>query len=187
MANGEDRNLYLARLDVSPAAGGPETEPGLARERPCRGGAARNSKSWRKAMPRSSGYARATRSSASSMPPASRWAIAKSRSSRPRHEFLFGCNIYGFDHFGPTRRTSSTNGGSPSCSTTPPTGFYWRWYETRAGPAAIRLHGQGGGLVPEHGIRMKGHPLLWADEAGIPAWSQGQPAPEKQRQRVAKS
>ena len=31
---------------------------------------------------------------------------------------------------------------------------------------------------------MKGHPLLWADEAGIPVWSQGQPSPEIQRQRV---
>jgi GH35 family endo-1,4-beta-xylanase len=31
---------------------------------------------------------------------------------------------------------------------------------------------------------MKGHPLLWGDEAGVPTWSQGQPSPEIQRQRV---
>ena len=31
---------------------------------------------------------------------------------------------------------------------------------------------------------MKGHPLLWGDEAGVPPWSNGQPSPEIQRQRV---
>jgi GH35 family endo-1,4-beta-xylanase len=36
----------------------------------------------------------------------------------------------------------------------------------------------------QQGIRMKGHPLLWGDEAGVPPWSQGQPPPEIQRQRV---
>ena len=36
----------------------------------------------------------------------------------------------------------------------------------------------------EHGIRMKGHPLLWGDQAGVPPWSHGQPSPEIQRQRV---
>jgi GH35 family endo-1,4-beta-xylanase len=36
----------------------------------------------------------------------------------------------------------------------------------------------------EHGIRLKGHPLLWGDEGGIPVWSNGQPAPDLQRARV---
>ena len=31
---------------------------------------------------------------------------------------------------------------------------------------------------------MKGHPLLWGNRAGVPPWSQGQPSPEIQRQRV---
>ena len=31
---------------------------------------------------------------------------------------------------------------------------------------------------------MKGHPLLWGHEAGVPPWSKGQPPPEVQRQRV---
>jgi GH35 family endo-1,4-beta-xylanase len=31
---------------------------------------------------------------------------------------------------------------------------------------------------------MKGHPLLWGDEAGIPIWSHGQPSAEIQRQRI---
>ena len=36
----------------------------------------------------------------------------------------------------------------------------------------------------QHGIRLKGHPLLWADQAGLPVWSNGRPSPEKQRARV---
>ena len=31
---------------------------------------------------------------------------------------------------------------------------------------------------------MKGHPLLWGDEAGIPSWSAGQPDPATQHDRV---
>jgi len=31
---------------------------------------------------------------------------------------------------------------------------------------------------------VKGHPLLWGDEAGIPPWSAGQPDPSIQQERV---
>ena len=63
-------------------------------------------------------------------------------------------------------------------------GFYWRWYEPQRGKPNYAYTDKVVAWCREHGIRMKGHPLLWGDEAGVPPWSQGQPSPEIQRQRV---
>ncbi len=63
-------------------------------------------------------------------------------------------------------------------------GFYWRGYEQQRGKPNYQYTDKVVEWCGQRGIRMKGHPLLWGTESGIPTWSQGQPSPEIQRQRV---
>ncbi|MCX7887184.1 MAG: endo-1,4-beta-xylanase [Verrucomicrobiae bacterium] len=171
---GEDRNLCVEQISVS----GP-TEPLLADER-----------EWaEEAERRETEIVAATRA-----------AIEKHRKSdatvrlldargRPLrnvrvvvrqlgHEFLFGCNIYGFNS-GETYRQRFAELFNYAT-----VGFYWRWYEPERGKPKYAETDRIVEWCQAHGIRMKGHPLLWAEQAGIPPWSQGQPPPEIQRQRV---
>ncbi len=100
------------------------------------------------------------------------------------HEFLFGCNIYGFDRYKTEPQNAAYRKRFGELFNYATVGFYWRWYEFQRGKPNYEYTDKVVAWCQEHGIRMKGHPLLWADQAGIPVWSQGQPAPEIQRQRV---
>jgi len=94
------------------------------------------------------------------------------------HEFLFGCNIYGFANSDAYRQQFADLFNYATV------GFYWRWYEWERGKPKYADTDKVVAWCRERGIRMKGHPLLWGDEAGVPPWSKGQPAPDLQRQRV---
>lgn len=94
------------------------------------------------------------------------------------HEFLFGCNIYEFDSGDPYRQRFAELFNYATVR------FYWRWYEWERGKPKYADTDKVVAWCTERGIRMKGHPLLWAEEAGVPPWSPGQPAPDLQRQRV---
>jgi hypothetical protein len=96
-----------------------------------------------------------------------------------RHEFLFGCNIYGFDHGATYRQRFAELFNYATV------GFYWRWYERERGQPKYADTDKVVAWCLAHNIQMKGHPLLWGNEAGVPPWSHGQPAPDIQRQRVA--
>jgi len=101
-----------------------------------------------------------------------------------RHEFLFGCNIYMFDSF----KTPAENDLYKrrfaelfNCATV---AFYWRGYEPTRGKPNHDYTDKVVAWCLAQGIRMKGHPLLWGEDAGIPSWSKGQPDAEVQKQRV---
>jgi len=95
------------------------------------------------------------------------------------HEFLFGCNIYEFKSGDAYRQRFAELFNYATV------GFYWRWYEWERGKPRYEDTDKIVAWCLAHGIRMKGHPLLWGDEAGIPPWSHGQPSPDIQRQRVS--
>jgi len=100
------------------------------------------------------------------------------------HEFLFGCNIYMFDRYRDEARNDAYKRRFDELFNYATVGFYWRWYESQRGKPQYEYTDKVVAWCRDHGIRMKGHPLLWGNQAGIPAWSQGQPSPEIQRQRV---
>jgi len=101
-----------------------------------------------------------------------------------RHEFLFGCNIFGFDRFKTPAQNKLYKQRFAELFNFATVGFYWRWYEPKPGEPDYPYTDKVVAWCQAHDIRMKGHPLLWGTEAGIPTWSRGQPAPEFQRQRV---
>ena len=100
------------------------------------------------------------------------------------HEFLFGCNIYMFDKFRDAAKDAAYKRRFAELFNYATVGFYWRWYEHERGKPQYDYTDKVVAWCREQGIRMKGHPLLWADNAGVPPWSKGQPAPELQKARV---
>ena len=100
------------------------------------------------------------------------------------HEFLFGCNIYGFDQSRNPVQNAAYKKRFAELFNYATVGFYWRWYETERGRPRYANTDKVVAWCAEHGIRMKGHPLLWGDEAGVPFWSAGQPDPSTQQERV---
>jgi GH35 family endo-1,4-beta-xylanase len=100
------------------------------------------------------------------------------------HEFLFGCNIYMFDRCKGEGENAAYKKRFAEMFNYATVGFYWRWYESERGNPHYDYTDKVVAWCREHGIRMKGHPLLWGEEAGVPPWSQGQPSPDVQRQRV---
>ncbi len=100
------------------------------------------------------------------------------------HEFLFGCNIYGFDQSRNPTQNAAYKERFAELFNYATVGFYWRWYETERGRPRYANTDKVVAWCAEHGIRMKGHPLLWGDEAGSPYWSAGQPDPSTQHERV---
>jgi len=101
-----------------------------------------------------------------------------------RHDFLFGCNIYMFDRFGKAEENDAYKKHFQDLFNYATTGFYWKSYEPEKGKPSYAYTDKVVAWSAERGIRLKGHPLLWGHEAGVPAWSKGQPAPDIQKQRV---
>lgn len=183
VAGGEDRNLYLARLNLAAAAGAPE--PTLASLEGVRAQAALQEE--RVLAESDAAIERVRKGDAVvRVVDAAGKPIANSEFTveQTRHEFLFGCNIYGFDHFRSDVENEQYKRRFAELFNYATTGFYWRSYEREPGQPQYAYTDKVVGWCGEHGIRLKGHPLLWADEAGIPVWSQGQPSPEKQRARL---
>jgi GH35 family endo-1,4-beta-xylanase len=110
---------------------------------------------------------------------------AKVTAELTNHEFLFGCNIYGFRQSRSAEENQAYQQRFAALFNYATVGFYWRWYEAERGKPRYRQTDEVVAWCSEHGIRMKGHPLLWGDNAGIPAWSAGQPDAVTQRERVA--
>jgi len=101
-----------------------------------------------------------------------------------RHDFLFGCNIYMFDRFRAEKENAEYKRRFADLFNYATTGFYWRWYETERGKPMYNYTDRVVAWCREHGIRIKGHPLLWATEAGVPRWSNDQPPAEMRKRRV---
>jgi len=107
------------------------------------------------------------------------------RVEQVQHAFLFGCNIYRFDRYPDAARNAAYKRRFEELFNYATVGFYWRWYEPVRGKPMYDYTDSVVAWCRQRGIRMKGHPLLWGHQAGVPVWSQGQPAPDIQRRRVA--
>jgi GH35 family endo-1,4-beta-xylanase len=101
-----------------------------------------------------------------------------------RHQFLFGCNIYMFDRFKTQAENEQYKRRFAEMFNFATIGFYWKGYEPKRGQPNYPYTDKVVAWCAEHGIQMKGHPLLWGHEAGIPTWSNGQPDAQTQKQRV---
>jgi GH35 family endo-1,4-beta-xylanase len=183
LEGGEDRNLYLDRLDLRPAAGGKEltmatpedwAAAGQRREEQALERAAQGVERHRKAA----ATVRVVDDAGKAVPD------AVVRAELARHDFLFGCNIYMFDRFKLPEQNATYKKRFAELFNYATVGFYWRWYEAERGKPQYEMTDKVVAWAAEHGVRLKGHPLLWATEAGIPPWSQGQPPPDVQKARV---
>jgi endo-1,4-beta-xylanase len=179
----EDRNLYLARITIISPSGAPDPT-----------------------FPSVTEMAEAAEAREQEVVAATKPAIEKNRKADAKirvvdaagrpvsgvkltveqtgHDFLFGANIFGFDRYKTEAQNAAYKKQFEELLNYATVGFYWRWYEPQPGEPGYEYTDKVVAWCREHGIRMKGHPLLWADEAGIPVWSQGQPSPEMQRRRV---
>ena len=100
------------------------------------------------------------------------------------HDFLFGCNIYMFNRSKDEEQNAAYKRRFAELFNYATVGFYWQWYEPQHGKPNYPYTDHVVAWCREHVIRMKGHPLLWGEPAGIPPWSHGQPSADIQRQRV---
>ncbi|MCX7013877.1 MAG: endo-1,4-beta-xylanase [Candidatus Sumerlaeota bacterium] len=188
LANGEDRNLYVKRMTL-------ESEDGAG------GVAMGDEAAWRAAWTKEQARQEqeTLEQAASSIEKCRKEDasfIVKDLEGRPipgasvkieqtGHEFLFGGNIYMFDRFGSPSENDEYKERFAALFNYATVGFYWRAYEPQRGKPDYPYTDRVVAWCRERGIRMKGHPLLWAEESGIPAWSKGQPSPEIQRKRVS--
>ena len=182
VAGGEDRNLYLDRIEIRPAEGAAEPAPashddwaamGERREEAALEKAAEGVEKHRKA----DATVRVVRGSTNI-------ADAVVRAELVRHEFLFGCNIYRFDRYKLAEQNATYKRRFRELFNAATTGFYWAAYERERGKPDYAYTDAVVAWAKEHGIRLKGHPLLWGHQAGVPRWSDGQPPPEVQKARV---
>jgi len=183
LVTGEDRNLYLDRITIVSPPGAPDptlpdarelVEAAETRERQIVAATEVGIEEHRKAD------AKVLVVDAEGRPVAG----VKTRAEQTGHDFLFGGNIYMFDRCRTEAQNAAFKERFQELFNYATVGFYWRWYERERGKPDYPYTDKVVAWCLEHGIRMKGHPLLWGDEAGVPVWSRGQPAAEVQRQRV---
>lgn len=183
MIGKEDRNLYLQRFTISPPTGA--AEPALVarhelaelaekREQEIMAATDAAIEKHRKADAK----IRIVDANGRPMPG------VKVSAEQISHDFLFGCNIYMFDRYKSGAQNDAYKQRFAELFNYATVGFYWRWYEAERGKPNYEYTDKVVAWCRQQGIRMKGHPLLWGDQAGVPPWSKGQPSPEIQRQRV---
>ncbi len=179
----EDRDLYLDRLTISPPSGVADpviankqelTEAAEKREEEIVAGTQSAIEKCRKADA-------AIRVVDAAGRPLSSVQVSIKQTA---HDFLFGCNIYGFDRLHNEFQNVVYKKRFAELFNYATVGFYWQWYEPQRGKPNYEYTDKVVAWCREQGIRMKGHPLLWGDQAGVPPWSKGQPSPEIQQQRV---
>jgi GH35 family endo-1,4-beta-xylanase len=101
-----------------------------------------------------------------------------------RSDFLFGCNIYLLDRLMSRRTNDIYKERFSELFNYATTGFYWKGYEPVRGRPDYAYTGKVIEWCEKHRIRLKGHPLLWEYEAGVPTWSKGIPSRSLQKKRV---
>ncbi len=179
----EDRNLYLERIAIS-APPGSAAPIALVGEEDPQDAARRESAvvaATGPAIDRNRKSDAIVRVVDAAGQPVGGAKVAVTQTGR---EFLFGCNIYGFDQPRNAEQNAAYKRRFAELFNYATVGLYWRWYETERGRPRYADTDKIVAWCLEHGIRMKGHPLLWGDEGGIPFWSSGQPDPSTQQERV---
>lgn len=102
-----------------------------------------------------------------------------------RHDFLFGASIAGFRQFGDARRDDAYLQRFEELFNYATVPLYWRYLEQAKGRRDYPRVDAMVEWCAARGIAMKGHPLLWDSEHGVPAWSGGrQPDEAAQRAHV---
>jgi len=179
----EDRNLYLERIAIIAPKGA--AQPALADKRELFEAAEKREQEIVAATAAAIDKHRKSGCTLRLVDSAGRaLAGAKVSVEQVRHEFLFGCNIYMFDRYGDAARDEAYKRRFEEMFNYATVGFYWRSYEPQRGKPNYAYTDKVVQWCRQRGIRMKGHPLLWGDQAGIPPWSKGQPPAEVQQQRV---
>jgi GH35 family endo-1,4-beta-xylanase len=91
-----------------------------------------------------------------------------------RHDFIFGCNIFGFDSFGSDEKNELYKERFRNLFNLAVLPFYWRTFEPNRGefPTADRLNDLLA-WCEQNDITPKGHPLAWRNPAGYPEWLPG--------------
>jgi len=179
----EDRNLYLDRLTIIPPAGA--AEPALVAKRELAEMAERREREIVAATEAAIEKHRKADAKVRIVDAEGKPAAGvKVSIEQTGHEFLFGCNIYRFDRYQNDARNAAYERRFDELFNYATVGFYWRWYEPQRGKPQYEYTDKVVEWCRQRGIRLKGHPLLWGNQAGVPTWSQGQPSPEIQRQRV---
>jgi endo-1,4-beta-xylanase len=92
------------------------------------------------------------------------------RIEQTRHEFLFGCNFFMFSQLRDPKLEQDYRAqfsGLLNYATLP---FYWATYEPKQGKPGYERSNQAAAWCREHGIAVKGHPLVWDHPAGGPQW-----------------
>jgi GH35 family endo-1,4-beta-xylanase len=183
LEGGEDRNLYLDRIDITPV-GGAKGVVLASREEWAAGGEAREEAALARAAEGIEKYRKSD--AAVRVVDATGRAVndATVHAELLDHEFLFGCNIYMFDRYKLPEQNAIYKKRFAELFNFATLPFYWRSYEPERGKPRYEDTDKVVAWAMEHGIRLKGHPLLWAHEAGVPKWSDGQPPKEMQKARV---
>jgi len=183
VAGGEDRNLYLDRIEIRAAAGA--AEPALASHDEW---AAMGERREEAVLAKAAGGVEKHRKADATVRVVSggkNVADAVVRAELVRHEFLFGCNIYRFDRYKLPEQNATYKRRFRELFNAATTGFYWAAYERERGKPDYAYTDAVVAWAKQHGIRLKGHPLLWDHQAGVPKWAGGkQPPPDLQKARV---
>jgi GH35 family endo-1,4-beta-xylanase len=100
------------------------------------------------------------------------------------HAFLFGCNIAGLGQFGDARRDAAYAEQFEAIFNYATIPLYWRYLEPVKGRRDYPRVDHMVDWCAARSIAMKGHPLLWDSEHGVPAWLADQPDTANQRAHV---
>jgi endo-1,4-beta-xylanase len=87
-----------------------------------------------------------------------------------RHDFLFGCNFFQFGRMGDPAIEEAYRARFTAMFNYCTLGFYWATYEYERGKPNYNYTDRVLEFCAQHGIRCKGHPLVWDHRAGSPAW-----------------
>jgi len=184
----EDRNLYIARMTVTPGTGRREPRRASVEEWRRHVGAAKE-KAEEKVLAQSAAVIEKHRKGDAVVrvlgadgKPLQGAAVS---AVQVRHNFLFGCNIFKFNRFKTPEHNALFEQRFRELFNYATTAFYWRPYERVKGKPAYVYTDRIVAWCQKHGIRLKGHPLLSHNRAGTPIWADGQfPPPEARKQRV---
>lgn len=87
------------------------------------------------------------------------------------HDFLFGCNIYMFDHMGSPDDNAKYKEMFKHLLNYATIPFYWSGFEREQGKPQYEWPESMAKWCRENGVTAKGHPLVWAcHSAGVPSW-----------------
>lgn len=95
---------------------------------------------------------------------------ARVRIEQTRHEVLWGCNFFRFGRIGDPEREAAYRGRFTDLLNFATLPFYWSSYEPRRGQPGHEYIERVLAWARAHGLKCKGHPLVWDHPAGSPRW-----------------